>query len=201
MGSTNSRYIKKHPGYKIDLSPPNNKICKIGLFLYQPNEIEEKYTKKFNKYISRRMSFSEILKKKQEKKSYNGIPQKYRWDCWKILLSIKKNDQEYISLPTANDYDVDIIKDLDRTFPNHPYLNKEVFGYYGQSALKRILRKFSSKYPEIGYCQGMNYIVSFLLMVSGGKEAEVFYVLEAFYEKYQLKEFFTKEMKGLKHYL
>ena len=47
----------------------------------------------------------------------------------------------------------------------------------------------------------MNYIVSFLLMVSGGKEAEVFYFIEAFYEKFQLKEFFTKEMKGLKHYL
>ena len=109
------------------------------------------------------------------------------------------NEQDYLFIPTKNDYANDIEKDIGRTFPKHLYFDKKYFGYIGQFALKRILSKFSHKYSKIGYCQGMNFIAGYLLLVSGGKESEVFQFMENLYSKFQLQDIFGKELKGL-HY-
>ena len=34
--------------------------------------------------------------------------------------------------------------------------------------------------PDVGYCQSMNFIAGYLLMVSGSREKEVFWVFAAF---------------------
>ena len=78
MGSTNFPFIKSNQEIKTDLSPPASISCKIGLNLYHPNDIEEKHIRKFNHYKSRHMSLPGILKRIQEKKCHNGIPQKFR---------------------------------------------------------------------------------------------------------------------------
>ena len=44
----------------------------------------------------------------------------------------------------------------------------------GQDQLFRILKALSLQHPLIGYKQGMNFVVGFLLMLSGGAELEVF---------------------------
>ena len=61
-------------------------------------------------------------------------------------------------------------KDLNRTFPNHPYFDLKKQGNFGQAALERVLGKFAGKHDSIGYCQGMNFLAGFLLMASGGSE-------------------------------
>lgn len=201
MGSTNSTIIKVSTVKSVDLSPPDNKKAQIGEYLYIPNEIEKKQTARWEKFISRKLHLEDILNSIKESKLHKGIPLKFRWESWKSLLKANKNLQNYYSLQMNSEYKHDIEKDLDRTFPEHLYFDKANYGYFGQSALRRILNKFACKYSKIGYYQGMNFIVGFLLMVSGGKEAEVFSFLESFYSKFNLSSFFCREMTGLKHYL
>ena len=199
MGSTKSRNIFTKDSKKIDLSPPNTLDSKIGHYLYPPNETEKKYEKKWDRWITKGKTVPRLISKLKEKNFYKGIPQKYRWNCWKILVAMTSNEQDYLFIPTKNDYANDIEKDIGRTFPKHLYFDKKYFGYIGQFALKRILSKFSHKYSKIGYCQGMNFIAGYLLLVSGGKESEVFQFMENLYSKFQLQDIFGKELKGL-HY-
>lgn len=201
MGSTKSRSVRISKERKIEIFPPNNELSRIGEHLYIPNSAEVKQLNKLTKVTPKKLTLQEQLTRLKAKKTYKGFPQKMRWEFWKLILSVKVNREEYILLGSSTDYEHDIDKDLDRTFPKHPYFDKSLYGYYGQFALKRILLKLSNKYATVGYCQGMNYIVGFLLIVSGGLEEEVFYFLEALYEKFQLYEFFTQEMKGLRHSL
>eukprot|EP00826_Nyctotherus_ovalis_P017722 TRINITY_DN15236_c0_g1_i1.p1 TRINITY_DN15236_c0_g1~~TRINITY_DN15236_c0_g1_i1.p1 ORF type:complete len:393 (+),score=88.32 TRINITY_DN15236_c0_g1_i1:550-1728(+) len=70
-----------------------------------------------------------------------------------------------------------IRKDLDRTFPSHPLFASSAFKEKGQAALENILAAYSLYSSSTGYCQGMNFIVGFLLIVSGFREEEVFWVL------------------------
>jgi len=70
----------------------------------------------------------------------------------------------------------DIMKDLDRTFPAHPFFNKEQYGDLGQKALMNILQAFSVYNEKVGYCQSMNFIVGFILVMCGGNEKEAFWL-------------------------
>lgn len=73
----------------------------------------------------------------------------------------------------------DIDKDLNRTFPAHPYFSFEKYGIIGQKALRNILAAYAVYMPEVGYCQSMNFIAGLILMVSGSREKEAFWVLTA----------------------
>lgn len=61
-----------------------------------------------------------------------------------------------------------VFRDLNRTFPNEPYFDQNAYGLIGQATLERILGRIAGKYPEMGYCQSMNFICGFLLLVNGG---------------------------------
>ena len=55
-----------------------------------------------------------------------------------------------------------ILRDLPRTFPTHClYVG---FDSVGQSALHRVLTAYCNLDPEVGYCQGMGFVVSVLLL-------------------------------------
>ena len=46
----------------------------------------------------------------------------------------------------------DIFKDIDRTFPEHPYFNKKLQGKIGQEQLKQVLEAYSVYNQDVGYC-------------------------------------------------
>ena len=74
-----------------------------------------------------------------------------------------KNDFDSIYnnyLNISNKYDNDIIKDLLRTFPKDNSFNKGSEGYY---KMFNILKAYSNYNNEIGYAQGMNFIVAKLI--------------------------------------
>lgn len=63
--------------------------------------------------------------------------------------------------------------DLHRTFAHsHTKLSTKT----GQNALRRVLRAYALHNPAIGYCQGLNFIAGFLLLIFEHEE-NVFYLL------------------------
>lgn len=55
----------------------------------------------------------------------------------------------------------EIVRDVVRTFPGHPFFKR---GMIGERMLGRILQAVAAAYPNIGYCQGMNFVVGTLLL-------------------------------------
>ena len=106
-----------------------------------------------------------------------GAPKEYRWEAWKVALNYKPQHNNYALLRVycEENSELSIKKDLGRTFPEEGYFGK---GSSGRRSLYNILTAFASAHPEIGYCQGMNYLVGILLLVSDGNESEVYGVLE-----------------------
>ena len=55
----------------------------------------------------------------------------------------------------------EIMRDVRRTFPAHPFFHR---GSRGNRILGRVLRAFATMRPDIGYCQGMNFVVGVLIL-------------------------------------
>mmetsp|Transcript_22430 Transcript_22430/g.22226 ORF Transcript_22430/g.22226 Transcript_22430/m.22226 type:complete len:256 (-) Transcript_22430:5-772(-) len=120
-----------------------------------------------------------------------GIPNEYRWDVWMALMDVKDifSKQKYDSLlEEVEDIDEEtdpimrqIIVDVNRSFTWHPYFDKNV-NEEGLNKLKRCLKAYSAYNSQIGYTQGMNYVMGFLLMISGGREVETFWLFVALTE-------------------
>jgi len=109
-----------------------------------------------------------------------GPPGRYRWVAWKVALRIKsiRKERLYDELKTQKTpWLTDIEKDLDRTFPSHPLFSAETFARKGKLALKRIFIAYAVYNKHVGYCQGMNFIAAFLLIISGFQEEDVFWAI------------------------
>ena len=65
-----------------------------------------------------------------------------------------------------------IIRDIERTFSDKNINNKEL--REKETSLYNILKVFWNLDKEVGYCQGMNLIVGFLLLVLEGNELDTF---------------------------
>ncbi|KRX08518.1 Rab-GTPase-TBC domain [Pseudocohnilembus persalinus] len=114
-----------------------------------------------------------------------GPPQKIRWNGWKLQLFNKSKIYDLIIyeqlLNLKNlQQESQILKDVQRTFPEQKYFSaedeqlKKAKGQ-GYVKLKNILTAISNYFPTIGYSQGMNFIVAFLIIVSQGNEIESFF--------------------------
>lgn len=104
-----------------------------------------------------------------------GPPPQYRWLAWRVvtLRRLKPTKGLYEELLTKGKDSIwshDIMKDLDRTFPLHHFFNKEIFGNIGQKALMNVLLSFSIYNDKVGYCQSMNFLVGFIMLINGGNE-------------------------------
>lgn len=109
-----------------------------------------------------------------------GPPARYRWVAWKVALRVKKIEvpglyEELVGKSTPWVEEID--KDIDRTFPTHPLFAEVKFSEKGKKALKSILSAYAVYNKYVGYCQGMNFVAAFLLIVSGFQEQEVFWAL------------------------
>jgi len=84
----------------------------------------------------------------------------------KLLISNKKiykdyiNDNEILSLSSSGQRG-EIMRDVVRTFPCHPYFKS---GQQGEIMLARILQATAIANDDVGYCQGMNFICGNLLL-------------------------------------
>ena len=135
-----------------------------------------------------------------------GPPICLRWVSWLVLnnIPVKRSDSiidYYLSKQIDKDLDKLIIKDIDRTFSN---LNSNYFNeYLLKNSLYRILKAYATLDPEMGYCQGINLLTAFLLIICNYNEKDVFYILISilsnnYGDNFQIRGFFSEEFQHLK---
>jgi len=130
-----------------------------------------------------------------ESKILHGIPNSLRSLVWTELCSanhlIAKNSGIYdIYLARPNpEVDEPIALDIPRTsLPDHPRIG--VKGNQNNS-IANVLRAYANFNPEVGYSQGMAWIVAALLMHMN--EENAFWVFVQMMKKYSLVSFFEKK--------
>ncbi|CAD8167046.1 unnamed protein product [Paramecium octaurelia] len=109
----------------------------------------------------------------------DGAISKYRWNFWMAQVYRNQDYDPHLYSKLKNETPSqkvleDISKDVNRTFPSHDHFKDN---NQGQQQLLSVLKALSILNEDIGYVQGMNYIVGFSLIVSGGKEEEVFWLI------------------------
>jgi len=145
-------------------------------------------------YLKNPAKFRERVKK--------GPPSEFRWAAWKTLIGYYEKAGVYENLCCLNsDCEGTIHKDLDRTNPEEPLFDLRQYGKMGQGAMFRILKAYSIYDREVGYLQGLNFIVAFLLSVSGFREKECFWMFIAIIRKLGISGLFEDEFPLLHTFL
>ncbi|CAD8137443.1 unnamed protein product [Paramecium octaurelia] len=92
-----------------------------------------------------------------------------RWFVWKTLLySCIKQKHKAMKIRQTERLSV-VERDVKRTFPNHPFFQLES---QSSQLLSQLLNLVGATFKGIGYTQGMNFILAFMLMQSGGNMEE-----------------------------
>jgi TBC1 domain family member 10 len=134
-----------------------------------------------------------LLKKRVRK----GIPDPLRSRVWLLISEVTRIKDTYPNHLYFRLTNIDedpqcmnsIKKDLDRTYPGHEiYRTPE-----GQESLSKILRAYAHFDPEIGYCQGMGYVVGIARMYMD--EENTFWVLVSLMNNYQMRGMFKAGME------
>ncbi|KAG1047855.1 hypothetical protein G6F46_006407 [Rhizopus delemar] len=126
-----------------------------------------------------------------------GIPSSIRGHVWQIICKSRDLDLiEYSELlKKTSPFEKQIQRDLTRTFPNHPYFMNEV----GRQCLFRVAKAYSLFDQEVGYCQGLAFVIGCLLIHL--PEVDAFSVLVKLMGKYDLRGHFTLKMETLHQHL
>jgi TBC1 domain family member 10 len=135
---------------------------------------------------------------KLKERCRKGIPSRFRGVAWQLLLgsfhqlNSDENAGVFLALRDKKlaDKEVDAIisRDLARTFPNHVLFQDA--GGAGQTFLRNVLHAYAGSDPEVGYVQGMGFLVAALSTQMG--EEESFWALHEmmFNERYKMRELF-----------
>lgn len=132
-----------------------------------------------------------------------GVPTQFRWEVWKAAvkfnsspLTLQSTKDRYTFLyERQNCWSHLISIDTTRTFVAHTD-----FASDQQAALQRILNAYANLNPDVGYCQGMNFIAGLLLIVSKS-EYEAFWMFVHLMEDGKLNAFYMEKFPLLHRYL
>ncbi|MES1913325.1 MAG: hypothetical protein MHM6MM_005517 [Cercozoa sp. M6MM] len=89
-----------------------------------------------------------------------GVPRHRRPLVYPILCQARQLFPEKQEVPEVTLADID--KDIDRTYPRHPYFRSEA----GKKSLRRVLCHFAAARPDIGYCQSLNFVAATLALAT-----------------------------------
>ncbi|RNF05532.1 rab-like GTPase activating protein [Trypanosoma rangeli] len=127
-----------------------------------------------------------------------GIPARFRGVAWQLLLGSHKQMLDpairgtYASLYNKELADEELAqvieRDLARTFPTHILFREE--GGVGQTFLRNVLHAYACIDPEVGYVQGMGFVVGALSTQM--EEEETFWALHTlmYDSRYTLREMY-----------
>lgn len=165
-------------------------------------ETEIERTRKWIKMMKKWDKYSASKLKSRIRK---GIPDVARGFAWFKLSGGATYKSKYPNLAELDRLELDplvldeIDRDVTRTFPKHILFEAE--GSIGQSMLRKVLMRCAAMDHEVGYCQGMGFIVGMLLTFMPDDEA--FYCFQATLEdpKYNLRQMYLGSMIGVQRSL
>lgn len=221
--TTNSKkemaYISKaHKTIKNYISPSKRKsyFIKWVNLLFDINEEEYCYNRYYNARIQKlrnnvltKSFFQEnviknlIINKANINIFKYGIPKYLREFIWEIIVAEKYANKKYINRNEEqkeynlfinsiknNKVNIQIEKDITRTFPEINNLNDNKI-----QILKKLLI-YASSLTKDGYCQGMNFIVGFILRFTNFDEIKSFYFIKYIFP--EIKGYFLNGFPLLK---
>eukprot|EP01065_Artemidia_motanka_P020838 TRINITY_DN2485_c0_g2_i2.p1 TRINITY_DN2485_c0_g2~~TRINITY_DN2485_c0_g2_i2.p1 ORF type:complete len:371 (+),score=94.38 TRINITY_DN2485_c0_g2_i2:133-1245(+) len=107
-----------------------------------------------------------------------GIPPSARKFAWPLLThsrDVRKRHRDIYRMllerdgQLAHDIRDQVERDLDRTLPDHAMF-REAGTVSGQHVLRNILHAYALFDPDVGYCQGMGFIVAMMITVEMEEE-------------------------------
>ena len=159
----------KKPFFKtMNSQKLNSNEFTINLYDYTDSKIERGiknfYIKNYEKFLER------VLK---------GPPDCFRLTSWLILnripLERKREIYDFYIIKELNEeIKLSIKKDIQRSFHNNEITENL---RPKEKNLYNVLKAFSNLDTNLGYCQGINLIVAFLLNISDFNETETFFLL------------------------
>ncbi|KAF7731268.1 hypothetical protein EC973_000684 [Apophysomyces ossiformis] len=125
-----------------------------------------------------------------------GIPNRVRGLIWQTMCKSASLHLETVYGQLCRErspHERIIQRDLTRTFPRIDMFKQE--NGAGQLAMRRILEAYSLYDADVGYCQGLAFLVGPLLM--NLPETQAFCVFVRLMETYEMRTMFTLNMEGL----
>ncbi|ORZ17228.1 rab-GTPase-TBC domain-domain-containing protein [Absidia repens] len=127
-----------------------------------------------------------------------GMPPSLRGMIWQVFSKSRHNSDvielEYRELlKRVSPHEKIIQRDLARTFPTHTFFRQREGG--GQEMLFNVIKAYSLYDPQVGYCQGLPFVVGCLLLHMPDEAA--FCVLINLMNDYGLRGHFTPNMELL----
>lgn len=128
-----------------------------------------------------------------------GIPAAFRPALWwelsgahaKAALHQPGYYEALLTQAPAQEAAYAINKDVERTFPGHPQFESRA----GIEALRRVLLAFSVHNPEVGYCQSINFLAGFLLLLLS--ESQAFWALDCLVNELLPPDYYGRSLLGV----
>ena len=147
------------------------------------------------------LSFYNHNKSKYKERLFKGPPECFRWLSWIIANQIPLERDiniynNYLVKDLEEENKNSIIRDIQRTFSD---VNMDEMALRKkETSLYNVLKAFWNLDEQIGYCQGMNLVVGFMLIISEGNELDTFYMLISnFSETFNKRKTYEYSFRGL----
>ncbi|KAM6447370.1 growth hormone-regulated TBC protein 1 isoform 1-T1 [Liasis olivaceus] len=154
------------------------------------------YEEFFSRYLviltRRAIKWSKLLKgntriqKNLKVKRYirKGIPNEHRAEVWMVVSGAQSHmdhNPGYYQKLLEGDQNSKLVEtiltDINRTFPDNIKFRKTAVPCL-QKTLYNVLVAYGHHNPSVGYCQGMNFIAGYLILITRNEE-ESFWLLDA----------------------
>ncbi|MEQ2183874.1 Growth hormone-regulated TBC protein 1-A [Goodea atripinnis] len=164
----------------------------------------ESYEELMSEYLviltRRAIKWTRLLKVKRYVRK--GIPNEHRALIWMAASGaqdrLEKNPGYYQSMLLSH-HDSKLVEtirtDLNRTFPDN-ILFRKTSDQCLLKALYNVLLAYGHHNPSVGYCQGMNFVAGYLLIITKDEEKS-FWLMDALIGRI-LPDYYSPAMMGLK---
>lgn len=128
-----------------------------------------------------------------------GIPASLRGMLWQIFCKSRNDNSDLIEqeyrdlLNKSSPHEKSILRDMPRTFPTLEYFRDKEGE--GQHMLFNVIKAYSLVDEQVGYCQGIHFVVGCLLLNMPDEAA--FCVLIKLMGQYGLRGYYTPQMEKL----